>query len=249
MDADPTAHDEPCILVDDVPDSGAWVTVADVGEEIALLPTNRRATPHAPSLSVDERAFRQVARELVGDAPLELSVEQAPRDAPAVRFWRTFASYVRASDSEDGPTFAVPVVQRTRFDAFVAAVLAVFPVVALREEGEDPDGVLPAALRRAMRFIDVHAQDGVNVEAIAEASGLSVRGLQAAFRRSLDRTPLEQLRLVRLQHAHDDLVRGDPIDGTTIEAIAARWGFSSSGRFAAAYRREFGVLPSATLRR
>lgn len=249
MDADRTVSDEPCIHVDDVPKTGAWVTVAEVGEEVALLPTNRRATPHGPSLSVEERAFRHVAHDLVGDAPLDLSVEQTPRDAPAVRFWRTFAGYVRASDSEDGPTLAVPVVQRTRFDAFVAAVLAVFPVVALNVDGEHPDGTLPAALRRAIKFIDVHAQDGVNVDAIAEASGLSVRGLQAAFRRNLDRTPLEQLRLVRLQHAHDDLVRGDPIDGTTIEAVAARWGFSSSGRFAAAYRREFGVLPSSTLRR
>jgi AraC-like DNA-binding protein len=34
----------------------------------------------------------------------------------------------------------------------------------------------------------------------------------------------------------------------TISSVAARWGFVHPGRFAAAYRRRFGVSPSATVR-
>ena len=33
-----------------------------------------------------------------------------------------------------------------------------------------------------------------------------------------------------------------------VAAIAARWGFSNLGRFAAMYRGEFGETPSMTLR-
>jgi AraC-like DNA-binding protein len=37
-------------------------------------------------------------------------------------------------------------------------------------------------------------------------------------------------------------------DGTTIAAVAARWGYARAGRFAAAYRKEYGETPSQTLR-
>ncbi|WP_415858950.1 helix-turn-helix domain-containing protein [Agromyces laixinhei] len=48
--------------------------------------------------------------------------------------------------------------------------------------------------------------------------------------------------------AHQELTREDPNEGSVSE-IARRWGFVNLGRFAAAYRREFGENPSETLRR
>ena len=56
------------------------------------------------------------------------------------------------------------------------------------------------------------------------------------------------LRRVRLDHAHQDLKRASPGDGLTVTAVAYRWGFRSSSRFAAAYREAYGVSPSHTLR-
>jgi AraC-like DNA-binding protein len=44
----------------------------------------------------------------------------------------------------------------------------------------------------------------------------------------------------------DELAVADP-GGTTIAAVAARWGFLHAGRFSSVYRRKFGVLPSETL--
>ncbi len=38
----------------------------------------------------------------------------------------------------------------------------------------------------------------------------------------------------------------DPVH-ETVTAVAYRWGFRSSSRFAAAYRHAYGVLPSQTL--
>jgi AraC-like DNA-binding protein len=236
------------ICVDDVPSVGNWVTVVDIDDRIAVLPARRRGTPAGPSVSVEERAFRATVRSMLGDVPIDLQTEHAPSDERAARFWRAFADYVRASERSDAPLLADPLLRRARFDAFVATALAVFPIATHGVELRG-DQSMPAAVRRAIRYIEEHVQDGVPVEDVASAAGLSVRGLQAAFRRHLDRTPLEHLRLLRLQHAHDELVVADPTDGTTIEAVAARWGFSSSGRFAASYRQEYGVLPSVTLRR
>jgi AraC-like DNA-binding protein len=47
--------------------------------------------------------------------------------------------------------------------------------------------------------------------------------------------------------AHQDLLRADPA-AATVTAVAARWGFASSSRFAAYYYRVYGIRPSHTLR-
>jgi len=60
-------------------------------------------------------------------------------------------------------------------------------------------------------------------------------------------TPLEYLRQVRLEHAHRELLAGDPAR-QTVTSVAYRWGFPSPGRFSAYYRRTYGVSPSQTLR-
>jgi AraC-like DNA-binding protein len=60
-------------------------------------------------------------------------------------------------------------------------------------------------------------------------------------------TPTAYLRRVRLGHAHQELVAADPAR-QTVTAIAYRWGFPSSSRFAVYYRDAYGVLPGHTLR-
>jgi Helix-turn-helix domain len=62
-------------------------------------------------------------------------------------------------------------------------------------------------------------------------------------------SPMEYLRRVRRDHARQDLMRAGPGGGLTVTAVAYRWGFRSSSRFAAAYRRAYGVSPSHTLNR
>lgn len=77
---------------------------------------------------------------------------------------------------------------------------------------------------------------------MAALAGTSVRRLQEGFRRWLGCTPTTYLRDLRLQRAHADLL-ADP--APTVSDVAARWGFSSASRFAAAYRQRYGVPPSA----
>jgi AraC-like DNA-binding protein len=47
---------------------------------------------------------------------------------------------------------------------------------------------------------------------------------------------------------HRDLQNAEPGHGTSVAAVAARWGFTHLGRFAIEYRRRFGSYPSQTLR-
>jgi AraC-like DNA-binding protein len=105
-----------------------------------------------------------------------------------------------------------------------------------------------ARVRLAVEYIHGHAHEPLSVSDVARASDLSVRGLQEAFQRVLDRTPMQYLREVRLRRAHDDLYQADP-RRTSVADVAARWGFTHMGRFSGEYLRRFGEYPKQTLRR
>ncbi len=103
-------------------------------------------------------------------------------------------------------------------------------------------------LRRAVQFIDAHADHPIGLGEIAAAARIGVRGLQHAFRRYRGTTPLGYLTRVRLDRAHRALQTADPTRGDTVAAIAARWGFSNPGRFSVLYRHHYGHPPGHTLR-
>lgn len=104
----------------------------------------------------------------------------------------------------------------------------------------------PASVRRALRYIDEHAAEPIGVADIAHVAGLSPRGLESAFQRTLGTTPTARLREVRLAHAHDDLLAATP-GSDNVADIARRWGFAHLGRFATHYRATYHRLPRESL--
>jgi transcriptional regulator GlxA family with amidase domain len=104
----------------------------------------------------------------------------------------------------------------------------------------------PAAVRRAEEFMWSKAEEVLTVEHIARAAGCSARALQLAFRRFRAKSPMEMLRGVRLELAHQAIMRLDA--SASVWDVATRYGFSNTGRFANQYLRAFGEYPSMTLR-
>lgn len=105
-----------------------------------------------------------------------------------------------------------------------------------------------ARIRTAVEHIHAHAHEPLTVSDLARIADLSVRGLQEAFHRTLDRSPMQYLREVRLRRAHEDLLRASPAQ-VAVADVAARWGFTHMGRFSGEYLRRFGEYPKVTLRR
>jgi AraC-like DNA-binding protein len=105
------------------------------------------------------------------------------------------------------------------------------------ERTPDPTG---RAVRRAIDFIEGNLQRAVTLRDIAQAAGLSVRGLQSAFKRRIGCSPIQYLIARRLDRVHADLLADD---GDTISASARRWGFVHMSDFSARYRARFGCLP------
>lgn len=128
------------------------------------------------------------------------------------------------------------------------ALVATFPNGASRHLSvEGRDSGTPALLRRAIAFVDDHAQADISTTDIADAVYVTPRALQYMFRRHLDCTPTDYLRRVRLHHAHQELIAGDRTT-ITVGDVARHWGFLHTGRFAVYYRQHYGRSPHDTLR-
>jgi AraC-like DNA-binding protein len=190
-----------------------------------------------------------VAEAATGLPAADLRFESlTPVSEPMRRYWAATAGHLARQLAAPGVNLTPLLLDQLRRLA-AASLLTVFPnttmtAARLREPGRIP----PAAVRRAIAHMDAHADEPLTAATIAAAAGIGVRGLQVAFRRHLDQTPLEYLRRVRLERVHRELQAATPGAGVTVKATARRWGFANPGRFTAEYRAAYGHLPSHTLR-
>lgn len=75
--------------------------------------------------------------------------------------------------------------------------------------------------------------------------GASRRKLTYCFQDVLGTSPMQYLRAVRLNGVRRELRSGE---AAAVQDAAARWGFFHMGQFSLDYKKQFGELPSATLR-
>jgi AraC-like DNA-binding protein len=198
---------------------------------------------------ISPAALGQVAGTAPGRSPEPVRLTgYQPASAAASRHWNATYAYVRNQVLGIPLARAQPLLLAAAEQLLLATVLAVFPNNALTDPTiEDRHDAHPLTLRRAAAFIEENAHHAISVADIASAANVTVRAVQLAFRRHLDTTPLAYLRRVRLEHAHRDLLAADPAL-ETVTAVAYRWGFPGTSRFAAEYRAAYGVTPSRTLR-
>ncbi|MEU6079411.1 helix-turn-helix transcriptional regulator [Streptomyces sp. NPDC047108] len=191
-------------------------------------------------VAVTADAFDAGPVRLTGHRPVSPAAAQQLRDT--IFYVRDHILMVPAAASE-------PLIVSTAAQHLAASVLTTFPNTAHGDAtASDRNDAHPLMLRRALAYIDDHADQPVTVADIAASAHVTVRALQYAFRRHMDTTPLAHLRRVRLSLAHHDLVHADPGGGATVTEIAARWGFWNAGRFASHYRQTYGLSPHRTLR-
>lgn len=102
------------------------------------------------------------------------------------------------------------------------------------------------ALRRARPLLEQVADEALTIREVCRETGVSWRTLDYAFREHFGVTPKAYLQAIRLNRVREDLMAAD--SPKTVAQAANRWGFWHMGQFAADYRRQFGELPSQTLR-
>ncbi len=92
----------------------------------------------------------------------------------------------------------------------------------------------------ALQFIRDHAIEGIDIRDVLQRVPVSRRWLELQFARTLGRTPAEELRRVRIDHAKM-LLRNAAL---SILDVALRSGYATQSTFAVSFKREVGCSPS-----
>lgn len=205
---------------------------------------------HGDTVSVSEDRIRAVAGTLGLPDPLEsvpkgqAFVASDPRRVAAFR--RRLTGF-HATVTTRGDALSDEAARSdVEFDILSALVEALVTSHEISPRSPEPP-LRTRALRLTLDYIEDHADQPPTIEDICRASGASWRTLDYAFRERFGVTPKQYLQATRLQQVRGELYRSAP--DTSVSEIAARWGFWHMGQFAADYRRQFGELPSETLRR
>jgi AraC-like DNA-binding protein len=108
-------------------------------------------------------------------------------------------------------------------------------------------GFRVAAMNRAVEILGTYDQFPINIEALCTMAGASWATLQRAFAGEFGVTPSSYIKSRRLAAVQSELIKAGP--KAKISDVANRWGFWHMGSFASDYQKQFGELPSETLRR
>ena len=107
----------------------------------------------------------------------------------------------------------------------------------------------PRYLRRVEEYLAANALQPVTLTDLSTLTGMSVRSIQAGFRRWRDCTPMEYLRARRFEHARERLLGRSGNPASSVATVAMECGFGHLGRFSIDYRARFGESPNDTRRR
>ncbi|MGR6468468.1 helix-turn-helix transcriptional regulator [Rhizobium sp. PAMB 3182] len=99
-------------------------------------------------------------------------------------------------------------------------------------------------VRRTISWLHEHLSEDFTIEDVARVAGVSMRGLQQAFKDEIGASPTNYVQKLRLQRVRQDLL--DPSCPGTVKEIAFKWGFRHLGYFASRYRTLYGESPSET---
>ncbi len=97
----------------------------------------------------------------------------------------------------------------------------------------------------ARQFLAEHLDDAVTVTQLCEITNVSRRTLQYSFESILGVSPIQYLRISRLNGVRRSLVQATEDQG--VSNIAAQWGFWHLSQFSKDYKQLFGEQPSQTL--
>jgi AraC family ethanolamine operon transcriptional activator len=101
--------------------------------------------------------------------------------------------------------------------------------------------------REVLKVFKDRLDDPPGITELCVAVGARERTLHLSCVEAFGRPPAMLLAELRLNAAHRALSR--PVKDASVTAIAALFGFTHFGRFAAIYKRQFGELPSVTFAR
>jgi AraC-like DNA-binding protein len=222
---------------------------ARIGREgVGLLPYGAAVTLRWDAVSAD--AFSLASSSVAGllgvlGRPLRLASPHLTPISPTLEtVWRDTARLLASRVLVAAEAYDRDLLRTQMIAALTASTIEAF---GLSEQTEDVGEDRRVQVRaRAEAFMRARLREPIGIPDIARAAGVSIRGLQLAYQRHGDISPIIRLRQLRMEAARSALERAEPV---SVAAVARQFGYSNAGRFAAHYRNHFGEPPSATLDR
>ena len=201
------------------------------------------------SVKISRAALERRLAAMIGRAPTQ-PIEFDPvlaLDGETGKSWSRLVEFVSAELSPVSIYLKSPLARRLLDDALISTLLMVQPHNYSLALEVDAGAAAPGFVRRAEEMIaaDPALPDGL--AGLAVQLGVSLRRLQAGFRRYRNSTPIEFVRVQRLAKAREALAGAQP--GTRVTDVALGVGYFHLGRFAAEYKARYGESPSDTLAR
>jgi AraC-like DNA-binding protein len=205
---------------------------------------------HLLSAKIEPAALEAELESLLGHpvpAPLALARSFDPTRGAGLSLSRLIR-LVGAELHDDGALVDHPLVAGRLWHGILTGLLLAADHPYRDELAQRAAPSRPRHVKRAIDVMEADPAHPVTVHDLARIAGVGVRALQEGFHRHVGVSPMTYLRRLRLAHAHEELRQAGRGE-VTVASVASRWGFVHLGRFAAAYRRAYGVSPAETLDR
>jgi AraC-like DNA-binding protein len=223
-----------------------------LGTGVVLGPGRVRMTWTADcqvlSFRIDPGRIQEHVRKLVPAADDDRALfATSPLAGNGLRTVRGLAQ-LAADTFDSGASRTTPpaVVLAQLRDAVLTAVLLGIPSTASARIRREAPPRRRDSVQAAIDLIAAEDSGELSLGDIAIRAGVGLRALELGFRHELDMTPLQYLRMSRLQRARADLQTAGPSSGVLVGEVAQKWGFFHTGRFSKLYFERFGEHPSAT---
>ena len=104
-----------------------------------------------------------------------------------------------------------------------------------------------AGVARAVDYLQLNMHRKVDIDELSQQAYLSLRSLQMGFIECFGMGPMTYSKRLRLIKAREELKNADH-RYTNVAQVAERWGFQCGNTFRRLYMRNYGELPSQTLK-
>tara|TARA_R110000751_G_C13707237_1_gene474006 strand:- start:33 stop:995 length:963 start_codon:yes stop_codon:yes gene_type:complete len=231
------------------------------------IPTTRNGTRiNGQALSEGDVMCRPGGRDFELVTPEEFDIyglviqlpalaEAAKRQGMSLdKGWDVMPRRQAASETLNAVAFLIERLLTSQTLAIASHIHQDILLMALLEllQAEQPSAELPPSyahrkevVDRVKRYVDEHMDGPVTMDELCQLTHVSRRTLQYSFTAILGISPLQYLRLTRLNRVRRALRAASPEQSVT--EIATYWGFWHLGQFAHDYKQQFGECPSHTL--
>jgi LacI family transcriptional regulator len=204
---------------------------------VAALPK-----PSGVLVCSDQRGaqFLEACRRADVVVPDEIAVISVDNDEPLCEVCQPALTSIEPGHQAVGYRAAETLDRFMRSRSEVRMRMFVEPRQVITRGSTDVVAVDDASVGAALRIIREHAHQGIRVDAIAQAVGVSRSVLQRRFRASLKRSLHQELLAARIRHARELLLH----TALPLAAVAERAGFKHQEYMGAVFRDRLGRTPA-----